>query len=111
MEQKSGFGGVDPLESFVAEWGAGWREEMEGVLGVEGVGEISRKKKRLLVELFFLGGGIRKGKVHTHKYSHSHIKTPFSFPPHLPHLPHFFHSHFHTPPPTSETSPTLPLLL
>lgn len=43
MQQKSGFGGVDPLESFVAEWGAGWREEMEGVLGVEGVGEISRK--------------------------------------------------------------------
>lgn len=52
MQQKSGFGGVDPLESFVAEWGAGWREEMEGVLGVEGVGEISRKvkKRRLLVE-------------------------------------------------------------
>lgn len=43
MQQKSGFGGVDPLESFVAEWGAGGREEMEGVLGVEGVGEISRE--------------------------------------------------------------------
>lgn len=43
MQQKSGFGGVDPLESLVAEWCAGWREEMEGVLGVEGVGEISRK--------------------------------------------------------------------
>lgn len=53
MQQKSGFGGVDPLESFVAEWGAGWREEMEGVLGVEGVGEISRKKNKwLFVEYF-----------------------------------------------------------
>lgn len=31
------------MESLVAEWGAGGREEMEGVLGVEGVGEISRK--------------------------------------------------------------------